>query len=187
VFSLIGGFVNRAWLVLLVGWIVVAVALEFAAPDWKAIAQDGELLREWLHPAPGTGLFTRLRYLLQYLSVVFFFNVFSMPQKSGFRRSFAFAGEAIDRGYNLLIFPEGQRTKHGGINPFMPGTGLLISQLDAPVLPIRIDGLWELKQAHKHFAWPGQVSVTIGAPVRYSNQHEPAEIARDLAERVKAL
>src|SRR6266478_4329477 len=54
-----------------------------------AIAQDGELLREWLQPAPGTGLFTRLRYLLQYLSVVFFFNVFSMPQKSGFRRSFA--------------------------------------------------------------------------------------------------
>jgi len=152
-----------------------------------AIAQDGELLREWLHPAPGTGLFTRLRYLLQYLSVVFFFNVFSMPQKSGFRRSFAFAGEILDRGNNLLIFPEGQRTKHGGINPFMPGTGLLISQLDAPVVPIRIDGLWELKQAHKHFAWPGQVSVTIGAPVRYSNQHEPAEIARDLAERVKAL
>jgi len=152
-----------------------------------AIAQDGELLREWLHPAPGTGLFTRLRYLLQYLSVVFFFNVFSMPQKSGFRRSFAFAGEILDRGNNLLIFPEGQRTKHGAINPFMPGTGLLISQLDAPVVPIRIDGLWELKQAHRHFAWPGQVSVTIGAPVRYSNQHEPAEIAEDLAERVKAL
>ncbi len=101
--------------------------------------------------------------------------------------SFAFAGEIFDRGYNLLIFPEGQRTKHGGINPFMPGTGLLISQLDAPVVPIRIDGLWELKQANRHFAWPGQVSVTIGGPVRYSNQDQPEGIAGDLAERVKAL
>ena len=110
-----------------------------------------------------------------------------MPQKSGFRRSFAFAGEIFDHGYNLLIFPEGQRTKHGGINPFMPGTGLLISELDAPVVPIRIDGLWELKQAHRHFAWPGEVSVTIGAPVHYSNQAQPGEISRDLAERVQAL
>jgi long-chain acyl-CoA synthetase len=166
---------------------LVLFALPARFKTKMAIAQDGELLRAWLHPAPGTGLFTRLLYLLQYLSVVFFFNVFSMPQKSGFRRSFAFAGEIFDRGYNLLIFPEGQRTKHGGINPFMPGTGLLISQLDAPVVPIRIDGLWELKQANRHFAWPGQVSVTIGGPVRYSNQCQPEEIAGDLAERVKAL
>ena len=166
---------------------LVLFALPARFKTRMAIAQDGELLREWRHPSPGTGLFTRLLYLLQYLSVVFFFNVFSMPQKSGFRRSFAFAGEMFDRGYSLLIFPEGERTKHGGINPFMPGTGLLISQLDAPVVPIRIDGLWELKQANRHFAWPGQVSVTIGRPVRYSNQEQPGAIAEDLAARVQAL
>jgi long-chain acyl-CoA synthetase len=166
---------------------LVLLALPARFKTKMAIAQDGELLREWRRPSSGTGLFTRSLYLLQYFSVVFFFNVFSMPQKSGFRRSFAFAGENIDRGYNLLIFPEGERTKHGGLNSFMPGTGLLISQLEAPVVPIRIDGLWELKQAHRHFAWPGEVSVTIGAPVRYSNQQQPGEIAADLAQRVKAL
>ena len=152
-----------------------------------AIAMDGELLREWLHPATETGLFTRLLYLLQYVSVVFFFNVFSMPQKSGFRRSFVFAGEMFDHGYNLLVFPEGQRTKHGGMNAFRPGTGLLVSQLDAPVAPVRIDGLWELKQANRHFAWPGAVSVIIGEPVSYSSRNKPEEIARDLEERLKAL
>ena len=70
---------------------------------------DGEQLREWLHPQPGTGLLTRLLYLLEYVSVVFFFNVFSMPQKSGFRRSFMFAGQMMDHGFSLLVFPEGQR------------------------------------------------------------------------------
>jgi len=151
------------------------------------IAQDGELLREWRHPSKGTGLFRRLLLLLQYAAVVFFFNVFSMPQKSGFRRSFGFAGEMMDRGYNLMIFPEGRRTRHGAMNPFMPGTGLLIQQLDAPVVPMRIDGLWKLKEANRHFAWPSEVSVTMGEPVRYSNQDEPQEIARDLAQRVQAL
>ncbi|HEX9629855.1 MAG TPA: AMP-binding protein, partial [Pyrinomonadaceae bacterium] len=151
------------------------------------IAQDGELLREWLHPPKGTGLFTRLLHLLQYISVVLFFNVFSMPQKSGFRRSFGFAGEMMDRGYNLMVFPEGQRTRHGAMNPFMSGTGLLIRELDAPVVPIRIDGLWELKRTNRHFALPGEVSVTVGEPIHYSNQDEPGQIARDLARRVKAL
>ncbi len=151
------------------------------------IAQDGELLREWLHPPKETGLFTRLLHLLQYISVVLFFNVFSMPQKSGFRRSFGFAGEMMDRGYNLMVFPEGQRTRHGAMNPFMSGTGLLIRELDAPVVPIRIDGLWELKRTNRHFALPGEVSVTVGEPIHYSNQDEPGQIARDLARRVKAL
>jgi len=151
------------------------------------IAQDGELLREWLHPPKETGLFTRLLHLLQYISVVLFFNVFSMPQKSGFRRSFRFAGEMMDRGYNLMVFPEGQRTRHGAMNPFMSGTGLLIRELDARVVPIRIDGLWELKRTNRHFALPGEVSVTVGEPIHYSNQDEPGQIARDLARRVKAL
>src|SRR5438034_11711948 len=110
-----------------------------------------------------------------------------MPQKSVFRRSVTFAGEMIDHGSNLLVFPEGQRTKHGALNPFMPGTGLLIQKLDAPVVPMRIDGLWKLKSAGRHFAWPGELSVIIGEPVSYSLREDPQAVATDLAEHVKAL
>ena len=133
-----------------------------------AIAMDGELLRDMRHPPRDTGFFTRLLYQIEYFLVVLFFNVFSMPQKSGFRQSFAFAGELMDRGYSILIFPEGERTKHGHMNPFRPGTGLLISQLNTTVVPLRLDGLWRLKQANRHFAKSGEVLVTIGKPISYS-------------------
>jgi long-chain acyl-CoA synthetase len=166
---------------------LVLLALPRRLRTRMAIAMDGEQLREWLHPPPGTGRLTRLLFLLKYVSVVFFFNVFSMPQKSGFRRSFIFAGEMMDQGSSLLVFPEGQRTKHGALNPFMPGTGLLIQKLGAPVVPMRIDGLWELKKADRHFAWPGEVSVIIGEPVTYSPQQDPQAIAADLAEHVRGL
>jgi long-chain acyl-CoA synthetase len=152
-----------------------------------AIAMDGEQLRDWLHPPTGTLRLTRLLGLLKYTSVVFFFNVFSMPQKSGFRRSFMFAGEMMDRGSSLLVFPEGQRTKHGAMNPFMPGTGLLIQKLGAPVVPMRIDGLWELKKADRHFAWPGEVSLIIGEPVTYSPQKDPQAVVADLSAQVREL
>jgi len=151
------------------------------------IAMDGERLRAWLHPAPGTRLVTRLRSLLTYLSVVLLFNVFSLPRKSGFRRSFRFAGEALDRGFSLLIFPEGERTQDGALHRFMPGAGLLIGKLAAPVVPIRIEGLWELKNAGRHFAWPGEVSVVIGKPMSYSPQDDPEAVSSDLARQVRGL
>ena len=166
---------------------LVLLALPGRFRTRMAIAMDGEQLREWLHPQSGTGRLTRVLRLLKYASVVFCFNVFSMPQKSGFRRSFMFAGEMMDQGSSLLVFPEGQRTKHGSLNPFMPGTGLLIQKLDAPVVPMRIDGLWKLKQAGRHFAWPGEVSLIIGEPVTYSTQQDAQAIAEDLAEHVRAL
>ena len=166
---------------------LVLFALPWRFKTRMAIAQDGELLREWRHPPKGAGWFRRLLNLLQYFSVVLFFNVFSMPQKSGFRRSFDFAGEMMDRGYSLMIFPEGERTKDGAMNPFKPGTGLLIKELDAPVVPMRIDGLWGLKEANRHFARPGEISVIAGEPVRYSSEVAPKQFARDLAEQVRAL
>ena len=66
-----------------------------------------------------------------------------------------FAREKMDQDSSLLVFPEGQRTKYGALNPFMSGTGLLIQKLGAPAVPMRIDGLCELKRANRHFAWPG--------------------------------
>ena len=166
---------------------LILLALPRRFRNRLAIAMDGEQLRAWHHSAAGTRVLTRLLNRLQYVGVVLFFNVFALPQKSGFRQSFRFAGEALDHGFSLLIFPEGQRTKHGALNPFMAGTGLLIQKLDAPVVPIRIDGLWELKKAARHFARPGEVSVIIGQPVTYSGQEDPSAIAADLAERVRGL
>lgn len=152
-----------------------------------AIAMEGERLRGWLHPPEGTGWFRRLRYRVQYALVVTFFNVFPLPQKSSFRRSFAFAGEMMDRGLNILVFPEGRSTTDGLLGPFKIGTGLLAINLGVPVVPIRIDGLFALKQRRQSFASPGQVSVRIGAPIHYSSREETAQITADLQKRVADL
>ena len=69
-------------------------------------------------------------------------NLFPLPRQSGFRRSFHL-GEAVDRGYSVLVFPEGRHTTDGKMNPFRAGIGLLAVNLGIPVLPMRIDGLFE--------------------------------------------
>jgi long-chain acyl-CoA synthetase len=153
-----------------------------------SIAMEGETLRDWVHPATGTGWFTRARLRAQYLLVITFFNVFPLPKKSGFRRSFSYAGEMMDRGQSVLVFPEGARTEDGRMHPFMSGSGLLAQGLAAPVVPIRIDGLFKLKRERRRFARPGQVSVTFGKPLRFSQtETTPAQIAGELERRVREL
>jgi long-chain acyl-CoA synthetase len=151
-----------------------------------AVTMDGELLRAWRHAPPGTRLIARLRGLAQYALVVTFFNVFPLPKQSGFRRSFAYAGEAVDRGYNLLVFPEGVRAKEGRMNRFMSGTGLLVKELGVPVVPLRMDGLYKLKREGRRHALPGEVTLRFGEPVEFDGE-EATEIARELERRVATL
>ncbi|HEV2766053.1 MAG TPA: AMP-binding protein [Pyrinomonadaceae bacterium] len=153
-----------------------------------AIAQEGERLRRWRYGVEGETWFTRLRRIAQYYLVLLFYNTFPLPQKSGFRRSFAYAGAAADRGYNLLVFPEGTRAEQGRLNPFMRGTGLLASQLGLPVVPVRIDGLYELKASGRRgFTRPYNVTVSFGEPLRFNPGEDPARITQELERRVAAL
>ena len=153
-----------------------------------AIAMEGERLRWWRRPPAGSPLHRRLRWLAQYFLTVLIFNTFSLPKSSGFRRSFAFAGETVDRGYSVLVFPEGMRTEHVRMNPFKIGIGLLASELGVPVVPVRIDGLAELKvSGRRGFALPGSVTINFGEPVTYSRDEDPTAVTADLERRVREM
>ncbi|HJQ71356.1 MAG TPA: AMP-binding protein [Blastocatellia bacterium] len=152
-----------------------------------AIAMEGERLRGYRNPPQNVSWLTRLVRRAQYVLIVTLFNTFPLPQKSGFRRAFAYAGESVDRDYSLLVFPEGRTTDDGRMRPFMGGIGLLASDLGLPIVPIKIEGLFELKEKRKYFSRPGSVRIIFGGPVRYTPGADPAEITKDLEARVASL
>ena len=145
-----------------------------------AIAMSGEYLRDWRYPPATLGWFERLRARMAYVLGAGLFHVFSLPRQSGFRQSFTYAGEAMDRGYSVLIFPEGTETKDGHIQPFRAGIGLLASELNVPVIPVKLRGLFELKKKRQYFVPPGAVSVTFGEPITFAHGTSPAEITKTL-------
>jgi len=69
----------------------------------------------------------------------------SLAEQAGFRESFAYAGESVDRGYSILVFPEGHHTSDGKIRPFRAGAGMLANNLAVPVVPLRISGLFRVE------------------------------------------
>ena len=168
-----------------IGFILAALPLRFR--HCLAVAMLGEMLQEMRCPPRTMGFLRRCIERISNALVVSLFNVFPLPQKTGFRQSFAFAGESVDRGCSILVFPEGKRTQDGTLSHFRAGIGLLTANLGIPVVPIRIDGLFALKKAGKMVARPGTVSVTIGKAVRFAPGTEPLKITQDLEVGIQSL
>lgn len=169
----------------------VDAALIISALPWRwryrtATAMAGETLRDWRYPPPALGWFARVKARVTYALGAALFNVFSLPRQSGFRQSFAYAGEAVDRGFSILIFPEGTETDDGRIQPFKAGIGLLASGLSVPVVPIMLRGLFEVKKRRQRFVKPGTVSVTFGEGITFSDE-TAGEITRRLESRLREM
>jgi long-chain acyl-CoA synthetase len=167
------------------GFILTALPARFRHS--LAIGTGGEALEVLRTPPGDRGVFGRAYDRVKWFLGVSLLNLFPLPREAGFRRSFAYAGEAVDHGYSVLVFPEGRHTTTGEMNPFRTGIGLLAQNLGIPVLPMRIDGLYELKQAGKKFAAPYKIAVRIGKPLRFHPGTPPEQIAAQLQQAVKGL
>ncbi|HEY3130331.1 MAG TPA: AMP-binding protein [Acidobacteriota bacterium] len=152
-----------------------------------ATATGGEALEALRTPPSSRNFLLKLWDRVNWVSGVSLLNLFPLPREAGFRESFAFAGELVDRGDSVLVFPEGHHTTDGRIRPFRSGIGLLANNLGIPIVPLRIKGLFELKHAGKRLARPYTVSVKIGPPVRFPQGSDPAWIAGELQKNLEEL
>jgi long-chain acyl-CoA synthetase len=168
-----------------VGFILTALPARFRHK--LATAAGGEALEALRTPPAERNLFARIFDRIEWMLGVSLLNLFPLPREAGFRESFVVAGESVDRGYNILIFPEGRHTTDGAIRPFRSGIGLLVNNLRIPVVPLRIDGLFELKQRGKKIARPHQITVRIGEAVHFPPDSDPEQIAAELKNRVEQL
>jgi long-chain acyl-CoA synthetase len=167
------------------GFILTALPARFR--HRLAIATGGEALEALRTPPSGRNLFLRIYDRMQWILGVSLLNLFPLPREAGFRRSFAYAGEAVDRGYSVLVFPEGRHTTDGKLLPFRAGIGMLAENLGIPVLPMRIDGLFEYKSAGRKIAPPWKITVKIGVPIRFEPGTDAAEFAEQLQRAVGNL
>jgi long-chain acyl-CoA synthetase len=156
-----------------------------------AIAMSGEMLEDFRHfrnpdrRTAGPKFF--LPGPLYYFLVTALFNVFPLPKQRDFQHSFSHAGEALDKGMNVLVFPEGERSAEGTLARFRPGIGLLVKQSSAPVLPMAIRGLGALKARGRGWFRSGTVELRIGTPMRFAANESEAAITAQLQIAVDRL
>lgn len=145
-----------------------------------AIAMAANMLDEFRHARGQSSWWRNMLAPAAYLLITALFNVFPLPRSAGFRHSFAHMGAALDRGYNILIFPEGHRSE-GTLQRFRSGIGLLVQESNALVLPVTVQGLGELKRERRWFR-SGKLSIRVGTPLQIDSRL-PADEITILLER----
>jgi long-chain acyl-CoA synthetase len=156
-----------------------------------ATAMAGNILRDFRHMRNVGPQGVRLHAWLDllgpaaWLLITALYNVFPLPRSTGFRRSFDHIGEALDRDFHVIVFPEGERTS-AGLQTFRPGIGLLVRESGVPVLPVAMAGLSELKRERRWFRTRA-LTVRVGEPMRFDEGDSAEEITQQLFARMKEL
>ena len=122
------------------------------------------------------------------------FGSFTVDREGGDLKAIRTATEWVRRGDALVMFPEGRRSRTGGITPPHPGTGLLALRTEATILPVAIIGT-------ETTPWPWfifmplaikRVHITIGEPfrlpsVRRINSETATEATDTIMRHIAAL
>ena len=91
------------------------------------------------------------------------------------------------RGFCPIVFPEGERSPDGKMHAFQSGIGLMAVKLGVPVVPICIEGLYEIYSVHHEWPTPGSVRVQIGRPVEFGPEYDYQAVAQTLEQTIRGM
>lgn len=99
----------------------------------------------------------------------------------------------VEKGHSILVFPEGTRTKNGRVGPFRNGLFRIAHDLELPIVPVSVVGMFEVMRKGEPYVHPGRrVTVYLDRPVetkgipKHELQQLVQQVHRTIAERVDA-
>jgi 1-acyl-sn-glycerol-3-phosphate acyltransferase len=95
------------------------------------------------------------------------------------------AVNTVKKGYSLVIFPEGTRSRGGPVAEFKAGSFRLALKAGVPVVPVSIDGSWRIYEANKKLGKNVTVKVTIHPAIPTAGLSREESSA--LPEQVRAV
>ncbi len=114
-------------------------------------------------------------------------NGFPFSKGGAVRASLENMGRILDDGWSVLIYPEGELTVGGPIQPFRGGTGLVAVESGIPVVPIKL----HIRSIGSPTGFPmfkrGDVEVRIGSPITFPRGTSYEEATARIEEAVRAL
>ena len=116
-------------------------------------------------------------------------NAFPLAREGAVRRSLDLLGARLDRGYSILIYPEGKLTVGGPLQEFESGTGLVAIHGAIPVVPMRlkVNRYSRFDKGTTGTSLRGDVEVVFGKPIRFPVDDDPNRATAEIRAAVEAL
>ena len=93
-----------------------------------------------------------------------FMNTFPVHRGGG-TKQLDYPLSLLKRGWSILIYPEGGRSKSGQVQKFKHGVTIMAMAAKVPVIPVYVEGLRNVMPKGQPTPQPAAVSARIGAPV----------------------
>ncbi len=123
---------------------------------------------EWFEE-PWSRPLKRVWKAFAYYYGVLSFSIYPFSQEHSFTEELRFTGTLLDKGENILIFPEGLRDPER-LREFQPGVAVLVQNLQVPVVPVAHSGLEHVFPKGAAIPSTGEVTVRFGEPLRFSTE-----------------
>ena len=115
------------------------------------------------------------------------FHVIPVDMDAKLYSALQLSAYVLRRGKVLCVFPEGTRSRDGGIKEFKKGVGIIARELNIPIVPVAITGTYEMMPSGRLFPKPGRVSVSFGRPVLPAGKDYDGIVKELYGEVVKML
>lgn len=116
-----------------------------------------------------------MRWLMKKANVIF------LNFERDLRAALESAASVLASGRNLVIFPEGHRSRDGSIGPFKKTFAILSAELGIPVVPVAISGAFDALPKNGLLPRPGTIELSFLDPVRAHGADYDA-----IAERIRS-
>jgi acyl-[acyl-carrier-protein]-phospholipid O-acyltransferase/long-chain-fatty-acid--[acyl-carrier-protein] ligase len=104
-------------------------------------------------------------------------------------KSLQTATDSIRTGHIVCIFAEGQITRTGGLNEFQRGSGRIMKNVEAPVVPVALIGVWgsifSYERGKFFWKWPRRIFYPV--TVRYGKPLPPTATTEEIHAAVEGL
>ncbi len=87
------------------------------------------------------------------------------------------AGAILESGRNIVVFPEGTRSRGDHMNPFKTGVFKIPFHAGVPIVPVVIDGSYKIMEANHNLMCPGTVKLTVLPMIETANLDRAAQKA----------
>ena len=134
----------------------------------------------------GNGNVPSLKRRYLQLFVAAGFHAFAFDRHGPPLPSLRTAIQLLRNGWNLLLFPEGTRSRSGRIGHFKAGISVLTRFTRRPVIPVRVEGGRGVLPCGSFLPRPGRITVHYSRPIYYGKGDTLDGFAARVQERVRA-
>lgn len=98
---------------------------------------------------------------------------------TGMMHTFRQALSTLKDGTSMIVFPEGTRTKDGHLHTFKKGAYTLAAMLKVPVVPLTLEGPYQVMPKGSTILTPHRLKITIHKPLAAVTREEGNEAGID--------